>query len=134
MDRRKIILNQPIKNIGNYKIQVRPHSAVSAEILLTVLIESDEPVARVKTKDKESEAIIAGMEAALQEVEPQVTESQEPPEPEESTQEEHEAQSQGTEEPAQEEETVEAAPEESEAVPEEEETAEKAVEEEEKSE
>mgnify|MGYP001206082190 CR=1 FL=1 len=134
MDRRKIILTQPIKNIGNYKIQTHPHSAVSAELLLSVLIEGDEPVARVKTKDEESEAIIADLEATLQKMEPQVTESREPVEPEENTQEKNGAQAQGAEEPAQEEENVEVTPKEHEAVSEKQEAAKEAAEEEEKSE
>ena len=92
MDRREIILDQPIKSIGHYEIQTRPHSAVSAKLLLSVLIEGDEPVARVKTKDEESEAIIADLKAALLEMEQQEgTESQETPQPEESAQEESEA-------------------------------------------
>lgn len=117
MDRRKIILDQPIKTIGNYKIQVHPHSAVSAELLLSVLIEGDEPVARVKTKDEESEAMIAELEATRLAMEPQA-------EPEESTPEEHNAQAQGAEESSHAEEQGEAAPEEQEAITEEQEPAE----------
>ncbi len=134
MDRRKIILDQPIKQIGHYKIQLHPHSAVSAELLLSVLIEGDETVARVKTKDEESEAIIANMEAALQKIDPKATPSLETAEPEESTEEKLEAPAQGSEEPAQEEGKIEAAPEEKDAAAEEQESAEEAAEEEEKSE
>ena len=132
MDRRKIILDQPIKQIGHYKIKLHPHSAVSAELLLSVLIEGDETVARVKTKDEESEAIIADLEAELQKMEAQDTASQAPGEPEQSTQEKHETPAQGAEEPAQEEETVEAASEEEKAVPEGQEPTEESAEEEEK--
>ena len=117
MDRRKIILDQPIKTIGNYKIQVHPHSAVSAELLLSVLIEGDEPVARVKMKDEESEAMIAELETTRQAMEPQA-------ETEESTPEEHNAQAQGAEESSHAEEQGEAAPEEQEAITEEQEPAE----------
>ena len=141
MDRRKVLLDQPVKNIGNYRIQVRPHSAVSAELLLSVLIEGDESVARVKKKDEESEAIIAELEASLQEMEqaesaPDV-ESTEPPEVDESAPQEQEAQAEAPDEPdepTQEEEPVEAASEEQEAAPEEPETSEAAAEEEEESE
>ena len=126
MDRRKVLLDQPVKNIGNYRIQVRPHSAVSAELLLSVLIEGDESVARVKKKDEESEAIIAELEASLQEMEQA-----------ESAPQEQEAQAEAPDEPdepTQEEEPVEAASEEQEAAPEEPETSEAAAEEEEESE
>ncbi len=124
MDRRKIILDQPIKMIGNYKIQVRPHSAVSAELLLSVVSEGDESVARVKTKDEESEAIIAKLEAETQKMEAVVdTESQEPPRTEEPAQEETEATGEESE-TAQEGVPMESASEEQEAVPEETETGE----------
>ncbi|MEE8349081.1 MAG: 50S ribosomal protein L9 [Acidobacteriota bacterium] len=134
MDRRKIILDQPIKEIGNYKVQLRPHSAVSAEILLSVLIEGDESIARVKNKDEESEAIIADMEAKLLEAEAQDTESPELSDPDVGTQEELTAPEPGTEDPAQESEPVAAAPEEQAAVSGEQETAEASTGEEEKSE
>lgn len=69
LDRRKILLGQPIKSIGNYQIQVHPHSAVAVELLLSVLVEGDGPVNRVKKKDEESEAIISELEARIQEIE-----------------------------------------------------------------
>lgn len=69
LDRRKILLTQPIKGIGNYKIELRPHSDVAAELLLSVLIEGDEPVAKVKKKDEESEKIVAELEARIKEIE-----------------------------------------------------------------
>ncbi|TDI14739.1 MAG: 50S ribosomal protein L9, partial [Acidobacteria bacterium] len=56
LDRRKIILNQPIKSIGNYTIEVRPHSEVTAELLLSIVAEGDEPVSKIKKKDEESDA------------------------------------------------------------------------------
>jgi len=68
MDRRKIVLHQPIKNIGNYKIEVRPHSEVTAELLLSVLLEGDEPVNTIKKKDEQSDAIVAELEAKLKEM------------------------------------------------------------------
>lgn len=69
LDRRKIILAQPIKTIGNYKLEIRPHSEVQAELLLSVLAETDQPVAQLKKKDEESERIVAALEAKLKEIE-----------------------------------------------------------------
>ena len=71
LDRRKIVLNQPIKSIGNYRIEVRPHSEVTAELLLSVLLEGDEPVNKIKKMDEEeeeSDAIVAELEAKLKEM------------------------------------------------------------------
>ncbi|MEE2821645.1 MAG: 50S ribosomal protein L9, partial [Acidobacteriota bacterium] len=89
LDRRKIILAQPLKSIGNYRIQIRPHSTVSAELLLSVLIESGKPVARVKTKDAESDSIIADLDALLREAEQEAAaETEEPPVPAETAEQE----------------------------------------------
>ncbi len=68
LDRRKIILNQPIKSIGNYRIEVRPHSEVTAELLLSVLLEGDEPVNTIRKKDEQSDTIVAELEAKLKEM------------------------------------------------------------------
>ena len=68
LDRRKIVLNQPIKSIGNYKIEVRPHSEVTAELLLSILVEGDEPVSKIKKKDEESDAIVAELEERLKDM------------------------------------------------------------------
>ena len=68
LDRRKIVLNQPIKSIGNYTIEVRPHSEVTAELLLSVLLEGDKPVTRIKKKDEETDEIVAELEAKLKEM------------------------------------------------------------------
>ncbi len=68
LDRRKIILNQPIKSIGNYTIEVRPLSEVTAELLLSVLLEGDKPVAKIKKKDEETDEIVAELEAKLKEM------------------------------------------------------------------
>ncbi len=68
IDRRKILLQQPIKSIGNYRIEVRLHSEVAAELLLSVLFEGDEPVARIKKKDEESDRIVAELEARMKEM------------------------------------------------------------------
>ena len=102
MDRRKIVLNQPIKSIGNYRIEVRPHSEVTAELLLSIVAEGDEPVSKIKKKDEESDAIVAELEARLKEMKQSMaTESVIPPEPEDLPTEEE------AESPQQEEEAAE---------------------------
>ena len=106
IDRRKIVLNQPIKSIGNYRIEVRPHSEVTAELLLSIVAEGDEPVSKIKKKDEESDAIVAELEARLKEMKQSMaTESVIPPEPEDLPTEE-EAKSQQEEEEAPAEETA----------------------------
>ena len=104
MDRRKIVLNQPIKSIGNYRIEVRPHSEVTAELLLSIVTEGDEPVSKIKKKDEESDAIVAELEAKLKEMKQSMaTESVIPPEPEDlPTEEEAKSPQQEEEEPAEE--------------------------------
>ena len=103
MDRRKIVLNQPIKSIGNYRIEVRPHSEVTAELLLSIVAEGDEPVSKIKKKDEESDAIVAELEARLKEMKQSMaTESVIPPEPEDLPSEEEAESPQQEEEPAQE--------------------------------
>src|SRR5512146_786686 len=42
IDRRKILMDQPAKAIGNYSIEVRPHSEVQAIVTVSVLPEGDE--------------------------------------------------------------------------------------------
>jgi large subunit ribosomal protein L9 len=103
MDRRKIVLNQPIKSIGNYRIEVRPHSEVTAELLLSIVAEGDEPVSKIKKMDEESDAIVAELEARLKEMKQSMaTESVIPPEPEDLPTEEEAESPQQEEEPAQE--------------------------------
>ncbi|MCH8319366.1 MAG: 50S ribosomal protein L9 [Acidobacteria bacterium] len=104
LDRRKIVLNQPIKSIGNYRIEVRPHSEVTAKLLLSILVEGDEPVSKIKKKDEESDAIVAELEARLKEMKQSMaTESVIPPEPEDlPTEEETKSQQEEEEEPAEE--------------------------------
>ena len=68
IDRRKIMLQQPIKSIGNYRISIRLHSDVTAELLVSILLEGDQPVARVKKKDEESDQIVSELDARVQEI------------------------------------------------------------------
>ncbi len=68
LDRRKLLLGQPIKSIGNYRIEVRPHSEVTAELLISILIEGEQPISEVKKKDEESDKVVAELEAKLKEM------------------------------------------------------------------
>ncbi len=68
VDRRKIRLEHPLKNIGNETVEVYPHSEVKAELLVSVLVEEDEVVARVLKKGEESEQIAAQAEAKAKEL------------------------------------------------------------------
>ncbi len=63
LDRRKLILRTPIKSIGNYEIEVRPHSDVEAKFMVSVLSETDAPVAKVIPRGEESDKIIKELEA-----------------------------------------------------------------------
>ena len=80
LDRRKILLNQPIKTIGNVTIEVRPHRDVSANILVSVLPEGDESVAKTLKRGEESDGIINDLEAKLSELAGQAVEESETPE------------------------------------------------------
>jgi len=103
LDRRKIVLNQPSKSIGNYRVEVRPHSEVTAELLLSILVEGDEPVSKIKKKDEESDAIVAELEARLKEMKQSMaTESVISPEPEDLPTEEEAKSQQREEEPEEE--------------------------------
>jgi len=68
MDRRKILMEQPVKAIGNYSIEVRPHSEVQAIVTLSVLPEGDETIARAKKRDAESDRIVADLDAKVKEI------------------------------------------------------------------
>ncbi len=58
LDRRRIILQHPIKNIGNYTVEIRPHNEVEAQLLVSVLPEGDEPVARTIPRGIESDGFV----------------------------------------------------------------------------
>jgi large subunit ribosomal protein L9 len=68
IDRRRILLEQPIKTIGNCNVEVRPHGEVSAQLVVSVIAEGDEPVSRAKKKDEESDRIIAELDAKVKEI------------------------------------------------------------------
>ena len=68
IDRRKILMEQPAKSIGNYNIEVRPHSDVQAIVIVSVLPEGDEAVARAKKRDAESDRIVADLDAKVRDI------------------------------------------------------------------
>ncbi len=92
-DRRKILLEQPVKSIGNYNIELRPHPEVEAQILVSVIPEEAGPVERLKKRDEESDQIVSDLEAKLAELhqaqdEPEEEEVEKPaPAPEDSAEE-----------------------------------------------
>lgn len=71
LDRRKLLLQHPIKSIGNYEIEARPHSEVEAKFFVSVMPELDEPVARVIARGEESDKIMEELEAKKVEEEEQ---------------------------------------------------------------
>jgi hypothetical protein len=76
---------------------------VTAELLLSIVAEGDEPVSKIKKKDEESDAIVAELEARLKEMKQSMaTESVIPPEPEDLPTEEEAESPQQEEEPAEE--------------------------------
>ncbi len=68
LDRRKLILDHPLKSIGNYQVAVRTHSEVQALLLVSVLIEGDESIKRVKRKDQESDQIVSALNDKVKEL------------------------------------------------------------------
>jgi large subunit ribosomal protein L9 len=68
IDRRKILVEQPIKTIGNFSIEIRFHSDVEAKLLLSVIPEAEEPVCRIIQRGEESDQFIAEVEAKLEEI------------------------------------------------------------------
>jgi len=65
LDRRKILLAHPVKNLGSLTVEVRPHRDVSANILVSVLPEGDEIVARTIKRGEESDQIVSELEGKL---------------------------------------------------------------------
>ncbi len=63
IDRRKIALEHPIKSLGNFQVAVHPHAGVDAEILVSVTMEEEEPVARLLERGVESDKIYEATEA-----------------------------------------------------------------------
>ena len=68
LDRRKIDLEHPLKSIGNFPVEVHPHPEVKLEFLVSVVLEKEEPVARIlKQGTDESAGIVSGVESLLRE-------------------------------------------------------------------
>ncbi len=66
IDRRKITLEHPIKAIGTFQVEAHPHSEVEAHLTVSVMVEDEEPVAKVlKKKSAESDQILAEVEAEV---------------------------------------------------------------------
>ena len=68
VDRRKIRLEHPIKNIGNYRLDIRCHAEVTAQLLVSIIPEEDAPVQRLKRQDDESNRLVAELEFLVDEV------------------------------------------------------------------
>jgi large subunit ribosomal protein L9 len=69
LDRRRLLLKQPIKNVGNYTIESRPHNDVEAKVLVSVLPEGDEAVAKIIPRGEESDKILEELEEKISEQE-----------------------------------------------------------------
>lgn len=65
LDRRRIALDHPIKSLGNVMVDVHPHVGVDARLLVSVLPEEDEPVARVMERGVDSDQIYEDLEAKV---------------------------------------------------------------------
>lgn len=68
LDRRKVLLEQPIKAIGNYTLEARPHSQVEARFILSVLPEMDKPIAKVMDRGQDSDRVIHDLHMKVQEI------------------------------------------------------------------
>jgi large subunit ribosomal protein L9 len=69
LDRRKILLHQPIKSIGNYTVEVRPHSDVDASLLLSVFPEAGEQISKTLLRGEESDKVVEELKAKVEEIE-----------------------------------------------------------------
>ncbi len=68
VDRRKILLEQPIKSIGNYRLDIRCHAEVTAQLLVSIVPEEDDPVQRLKLQDDASNRLVAELEFLVDEI------------------------------------------------------------------
>ena len=66
LDRRRILLHQPLKTIGNATVEARPHSDVEVELLVSVLPEEGEAVEKVIKRGEESDQIQQDAEQRLE--------------------------------------------------------------------
>ncbi len=78
LDRRKIDLEHPLKSIGNFPVEVHPHPEVKLEVLVSVVLEEEEPIARIlKQETDESAGIVSGVESLLREASEELEAQQE---------------------------------------------------------
>ncbi|GAB4231350.1 MAG: 50S ribosomal protein L9 [Acidobacteriota bacterium] len=68
LDRRKILLEHPIKQIGNYRVEVRPHADVEATLLVSVVPQLEAEEGRTLQRGEESDKIVADLEAKMAEI------------------------------------------------------------------
>lgn len=70
LDRRRIDLEHPLKAIGNFPVQAHPHPDVPVEMLVSVALEKEEPVAQVLQQGTEASAeAIRNVESVLKQAE-----------------------------------------------------------------
>ncbi len=70
LDRRRIDLEHPMKSIGNFSVEIHPHPEVKLELLVSVVLEEDEPFANIlKQGTDESAGIVSGVESLLKDAE-----------------------------------------------------------------
>ena len=70
VDRRKITLEHPIKSIGNYRLDIRCHAEVTAQLLVSIVPEEEAPLQRLKRQDDESNRLVAELEFLVDELKP----------------------------------------------------------------
>jgi large subunit ribosomal protein L9 len=66
VDRRKLVLEHPLKQVGNFEVEIHPYTEVTASILVSVAVEEDAEVARLLKRGPESEAVVAEVQASLE--------------------------------------------------------------------
>lgn len=68
LDRRKLVFEQPLKSIGNYKMEVRLFPEIEAYLLISVVAEGDIPVSDVRRKDAETDKLVAEINAKVRDL------------------------------------------------------------------
>ncbi|HSR54346.1 MAG TPA: 50S ribosomal L9 C-terminal domain-containing protein, partial [Acidobacteriota bacterium] len=68
LDRRKLVIEQPLKSIGNYKMEVRLFPEIEAYLLISVVAEGDIPVSDVKRKDADTDKLVAEINAKVRDL------------------------------------------------------------------
>ncbi|HOM99161.1 MAG TPA: 50S ribosomal protein L9 [Acidobacteriota bacterium] len=65
LDRRKILLDHPIKQIGNYQVEVRPHTEVEARLLVSVVPQSESNESSVLARGEDSDRVVEDLDAKV---------------------------------------------------------------------